>query len=153
MRGRGGKRKRPTDRSKSGGGSKKQKTSGGGEGKNDDTGEQFDFTQFLREAGILDAKKMREGNPKPSQGGSPPDPVNSDRDQSPKLPPEHVVKRPSQSPPNPNGSTPERGQNGTEIVRLDQDDLAVHVPQALKSRIVSGEFVKLALLLKGAVEL
>lgn len=38
-------------------------------------------------------------------------------------------------------------------IRLANDDLASHVPASLKARITKGEFINLALLLKGAVEL
>jgi len=41
----------------------------------------------------------------------------------------------------------------TEMLRLTEDDITLHVPAPLKQQIASGEYVNLALLLKGAVEL
>ena len=38
-------------------------------------------------------------------------------------------------------------------VRLSDDDLAIHVPSAIKEQIVTGQYVNLALLLKGPSEL
>lgn len=40
-----------------------------------------------------------------------------------------------------------------ELTRLAHDDIASHVPSTLKQQIARGEYVNLALLLKGAVEL
>lgn len=40
-----------------------------------------------------------------------------------------------------------------ELTRLSCDDIAAHVPSSLKLQIAKGEYVNLALLLKGAIEL
>jgi hypothetical protein len=40
-----------------------------------------------------------------------------------------------------------------ECVQLADDDIAAHVPPALKQQIARGEYVNLALLLKGSIEL
>ncbi|XP_053406052.1 uncharacterized protein LOC128559058 [Mercenaria mercenaria] len=40
-----------------------------------------------------------------------------------------------------------------DMTRLAQDDIAIHVPSSIKQKICGGEYINMALLLKGAVEL
>lgn len=112
----------------------------------EDAGENFiDFEEIIRTAGVLPrGHNVVEDTARPNSTMPIPPPVNS------------IGNEQTQYTPGSSASQIIHNDNFMSIPNLPRqtnDGVAIHVPSSLKQRICRGEYVNLALLLKGAVEL